>query len=65
MDPKKGTFDFSEFAKNIVGAVNQEKLYLNNKLIDPKKALISNLGRVLELIRDNKIDKIEYLIVLG
>lgn len=65
VDSKKGTADFTPFAQNVQHAINQEKINLSAKLVDPKKSLISNVGRVLEMIQDDKADEIEYLTVIG
>lgn len=65
VDSKKGTTDFTSFAQNIQHAINQEKLNLSAKLVDPKKSLISNVGRVLEMIKEDKANEIEYLTVIG
>lgn len=65
IDSKKGSTDFTLLASNVGEAIKQESLYLSRKLIDPEKSLISNFGYVLEKIRDNDIDSIEYLTVIG
>ena len=64
IDSKKGSTNFATLAKNIQHAVNQERMYLQSKLGNPREHLISNLGYVLEHMKERKIDAIEYLLLL-
>lgn len=59
-DPKKRTTNFEIFAKNLGIAIKQEKDYIPQVLVDPTKNLISNFGKVLEKIKNNDIDNIDY-----
>lgn len=61
-DSKVSTADFSSLANNIQYGINQEKIFISQKMSDNVKKLVSNFGAVLEKIKENNFDNIEYII---
>lgn len=63
VDPKDSEADFDVFANGLQNAIQQEKIYLSKKLTQLDKNLISNFGMVLERIKENDFDDIDYSIL--
>ena len=63
IDPKDPDADFSVFSNGLQNAINQEKIYLSKKLVDPNANLISNFGTVIEKIKNGEFDNIDYSIL--
>ncbi len=63
VDPKDSDADFSVFANGLQNAINQEKMFLSKKLVDPHSNLISNFGTVLEKIKNGELDHIDYSVL--
>lgn len=64
IDPKKSDSDFSAFSNGLSFAINQEKMYMEQKLINVNERLISNFGYILEKIKNNNFEEIEYFSLL-
>ena len=64
LDSKRHDSDFAALAKSIQCGVNQENLYISQKLANPEKHLISNVGSILAKLKENRIDAIEYLLAI-
>lgn len=62
IDSKINSADFTFLASNIQNGVNQENIYLSQKIGAGKDKLISNFGYVLEKIKNNSFDSIDYLL---
>lgn len=60
IDSKVASADFSVFSKNIQFGINQEKIFLKQKISAKSNCLISNFGYVLESIKNNTYDSIVY-----
>jgi len=63
VDPKDSNADFSIFANGLQNAINQEKMYLSKKLVNPNSNLISNFGVVIEKIKNGELDDIDYSVL--
>ena len=63
VDPKDSEADFDVFANGLQNAIQQEKIYLSKKLTQLDKNLISSFGMVLERIKENDFDDINYSIL--
>ena len=63
IDSKTASTDFTSFSDHIQDGINQEAMYLSRCLADPKKKLISNFGLVIDAIKADKMDQIEYRII--
>ena len=59
-DSKSATADFTVFSENVQDGINQEKMYCSQKISSLSKKLISNFGTILEKIKNNDFDHIEY-----
>lgn len=62
VDSKISTADFTLLAENIQKGINQENMYVSQKIGAGKDKLISNFGRVLEKIKNNTFDYIDYIL---
>lgn len=62
IDPKVKTADFTELANNIQFGVNQEKIYLSQKIGAGSNKVISNFGKIIDNIKNDAFTKIEYLL---
>lgn len=60
IDSKVNTADFTALASNIQKGINQENLYISQRIGAGKEKLISNFGHVLEKIKNNDFDRIIY-----
>ena len=63
VDPKDSEADFDVFANGLQNAIQQEKIYLSKKLTQLDKNLFSSFGMVLESIKENDFDDINYSIL--
>lgn len=64
VDPKNNKEDFIVFSNGLLTAINQEKLFISQKLSNPDNNLISNFGYIFEHIKNNDFDSIDYFTVL-
>lgn len=64
VDPKNRDSDFTAFSNGLSVAINQEKMYICQKLSNPENHLISNFGYVLEHIKNIDFNSIEYFTIL-
>ncbi len=64
VDPKIRDNDFTIFSNGLNTAINQEKMYISQKLSNPENHLISNFGYVFEHIKNNDFNNIEYFTIL-
>ena len=62
IDSKKSAADFTYLANNIQNGINQENIYLSQKIGAGKDKLISNFCFILERIKNNDFDAIDYLL---
>lgn len=62
IDSKVGTTDFSLLASGIQNGINQENMRLSQRIGAGKDKLISNFGRVLEKIKNDTFDNIDYVL---
>ena len=62
IDSKVGTTDFSLLANGIQNGINQENMHLSQRIGAGKDKLISNFGKILERIKNDSFDNIDYVL---
>lgn len=63
IDPKSHDGDMNFFAKNLQYGVNQEKMYLSQKLTNLESSLISNFSVFVDALNNETLNDIKYDII--